>query len=276
VNNRTLLAGLFCLIFVWTNSAIHADEMIQPRRLVESHTAGVLQRGYFDFGCGIYPAGNSALGAGLNFGISVGITNRLMIGLCYGGEGLVGRGKYAKFNPLPGPVIKYRLIEESLALPAFAIGYDHQGFGGIADTANFGYEGYIFKSPGFFVAISKNFLLFKKVQFGIHGSLNYSIESRNEVRWPNLTTGIDLGINEEFGLVAEYNFGFDTKDPVQGKPTRYALPGQGYLNLGVRWAFTENFYIEFDAKDVLEHRRRLDGRTVGWGREIKLVYVTHF
>ena len=199
MNNRTLLAGLFCLIFVWTNSAIHADEMIQPRRLVESHTAGVLQRGYFDFGCGIYPAGNSALGAGLNFGISVGITNRLMIGLCYGGEGLV-EVEHAKFNPLPGPVIKYRLIEESLALPAFAIGYDHQGFGGIADTANFGYEGYIFKSPGF-CGYKQNFLLFKR--FGIHGSLNYSIESRNEVRWPNLTTGIDLGINEVISVLLQ-------------------------------------------------------------------------
>ena len=251
-------------------------EMIQPRKLVDAHTAGILGKGQYDFECRVYPAGDPSLGAGLTFGIDVGVTNRLTIGLSYGGEGIVGRGRHVRFHTLPGWLVKYRLIEENVHFPGIAVGYDHQGHGGVADTSRFFYKGYIFKSPGFFIALSKNYLLFNTVQFGIHGMCNYSMEQFKEVTWPDLIAGIDLGINDELSIVFEYDFAFNMLDPRPGRKAIFAHPSEGYLNTGLRWAFSPSFYLEFDARDLLENRKFKNGRTVGWNREIKVVFFSEF
>lgn len=247
--------------------------MIQPRKLVDAHTAGILARGQYDFEARIYPAGDTSYGAGLTGGIDVGITNRLTIGLSYGGEGIVGRGQKARANPLPGWLVKYRIFEESLVLPGFALGYDHQGHGGLCDTSHFLYKGYVYKSPGFFVASSKNFLLMNFIQFSMHAMCSYSMEEADRVTWPNIIAGLDIGINEELAIVGEYDFGFNQRD---GNAKYYAEPSNGYLNTGIRWAFSPEFYIEFDARDLLENRRETSGRPLGWSREIKLVFFSSF
>jgi hypothetical protein len=249
------------------------SEMVQPRKLVDAHTAGILEKGQCDLESRIYPAGDTSYSAGLLIGIDAGITNRLTIGLSYGGEGVVGRGPHARPNPLPGWLVKYRLFEESVLFPGIALGYDHQGHGGIADSSLFSYEGYIYKSPGFFIAASKNFLFLNAVQFGLHAMGNYSMEDVDNVNWPNLIAGIDIGIHEELAIVAEYDFGFNLTD---GNQKYYAEPSDGYLNAGLRWAFSPEFYIEFDARDLLENRKDDSGRILGWSREIKLVFIPTF
>lgn len=253
-----------------------SEQMLQPQRLVNGSTAGVLPKASFDFESRIYPAGNPEFGAGAVMGIYVGVTNRLTIGLSYGGEGLVGRGHNARFNSLPGWLIKYRIFEENYSWPGIALGYDHQGYGGIADTNNFNYRGYIYKSPGFFLAISKNYLLLSKVQFGLHCALDYSMEDYKNTKWPNPYIGIDISLNEELAIAFEYDFGFNTKDNLISKHSVYARPQEGYLNAGIRWAFSSNFFIEFDAKDLLENRKWKNGATLGWSRELKFVYFTKF
>lgn len=270
---------LSCVVlFLIVSTCLKAfpETMLQPRRLVDSHTAGVIPRAHFDFECRVYPAGNPEYGSGILLGMAVGISDRFMLGLSYGGEGWVGRGRNAIANPLPGWLIKYRVFEESYAFPGVAIGYDHQGYGGLAEKAGFGYKGYIFKSPGFFLSLSKNYLVFSKAQLGLHGMINYSMEEYKTVTWPNCYAGIDFGINEELYFVMEYNMGFNQKDPDPPNRALYARINEGYLNLGIRWAFSPSFNIEFDAKDVFENRRRLNGSTLGWGRELKLVYIASF
>ncbi len=254
------------------------EPMLQPRRLVDAHTAGILPRAHFDFEFRVYPSAFPGVnGAGLMLGIAVGITDRLNIGLSYGGDGIVGRGT-ARANPYPGGMIKYRLIEERVVMPAIAIGYEHQGYGGI--EAREGLDGFVYKSPGFFVALSKNFLLFRRVNLGFHGTANFSLEEVDEVSWPNAVLGLDVGLNEELAVAFEYDLGLTYRDPVTDwDPTRqyYANPLCGLLNVGLRWAFARTFYIEALAKDVLENRydERTD-RPLGWSRELKLVYVNHF
>lgn len=266
----------FILMLLVLATSVFSEGMLQPRRLVDAHTAGVLPRASFDFDSRIFSAGDPKLGAGLVLGISVGVTNRLNIGISYGGEGIVGRGNNAKFNPLPGWLIKYRLFEENYFWPGFAIGYDHQGYGGIADTNEFDYRGYIYKSPGFFLAMSKNYMLFKKIQFGLHITVNYSMEEYKEIHWPNAFAGIDFGLNDELAVVFEYDLGANIKDIRHGKHPVYAKPQNGFFNAGLRWSFTRNFFIEFDAKDLLENRERKDGSTLGWSRELRFVYFTDF
>jgi hypothetical protein len=257
------------------SGTLHA-EMIQPRKLVDAHTAGILGKGQYDIECRFYAAGDTTLGAGVTFGFDIGVTNRLTLGLSYGGEGLVGRGNRIRPHALPGWLVKYRLIEEQVHFPGLAIGYDHQGRGGLTDTTRFDYKGYIFKSPGFFIALSKNYLLFGALQLGLHGMCNYSMEEVDKVKWPDLIAGIDFGINEELSLVFEYDFAFNNLDAHPDKPPLYARPSDGYLNAGIRWAFSSNFYIELDFRDLLERRTTVDGSRIGWNREIKLAYFAQF
>ncbi|NLG15858.1 MAG: hypothetical protein GX556_00850 [Fibrobacter sp.] len=277
MKNRFSAVSVITFAFsVLFSSQVFSQESWQLRRLVDAHTAGVLSRGSYEFDCGIYPAGNPDLGTGINFGIGVGVTNRLMIGISYGGEGFVGRGKDAKGNSMPGFLVKYRIFEENYFFPGVVLGYDHQGHGGSSDTIHFDYKGYIYKSPGFFLALSKNYLLFTKIQLGLHGAATFSMEEVQTVKWPNAYAGMDLGINDELSLVCEYNLGLNTRDPRSGKTPYYARLSEGYLNLGLKWAFSPNFFVEFDAKDVLENRKRKNGSTVGWCRELRLVYINQF
>lgn len=265
---------ILCIIAI--SMQAHSQQMLQPRRLVDAHTAGLLPRASVEFDCRYYPSFDPELGAGLNAGLAVGITDRLMVGIAYGGEGLIGRGRKAVFNYFPGILLKYRLFEESFAGPGVAIGYDHQGYGGLTDTSDFDYKGYVYQSPGFFIALSKNFKLLNHVLFGMHTSVNYSMEDARHVKWPNLFAGIDLSLNEELALVFEYNFGFNTRDYHGQSPVNYASLNEGYLNCGLRWAFSPQFFIELDAKDVLENRYTKYKKCVGWTREIKLVYFFSF
>jgi hypothetical protein len=269
-------------------SLLHAE----PYRLVNTHTAGILPKASFDVDFRIYappsPPSLEGHGSGLLTGAHVGLTNRLNIGLAYGGEGIIGYSDRVWWNKLPGVLVKYRLFEEKFLTPALAVGFDNQGYGGQVREEMYGYDGYVYKSPGFFVALSKNYLMLKHVQIGFHGTVNYSLEEVEDVVWPNLVGGIDIGINEELTFVAEYDFAFDDiTGPKNDK--YYGLPHRGFLNIGLRWAFTENFIIEFDCVDIFENKTRgilllpgvnngepVDRRPIKWNRELKVAYISRF
>ncbi len=254
--------------------------MMQPQHIVNCHTAGMLQRGTYAFECSVYPNGDLDLpGCGTLAGISVGVRNRLNMGLSYGGDGIIGR-ESPRFNPHIGMFIKYRVFEETYFWPAFAVGYDHQGSGGIDRS----YNGYIFKSPGFFLAVSKNYLLLTIIQFGVHGGMNYSLEEKRTVQWPNLYCGADLGINEELSFAVEYDLALNARDP--GPPqSDYDNPLRGFLNIAVRWFISKSLSLEFDIKDILENKvtqpenrygTALPEIRYGWDRELKIAFSQQF
>jgi hypothetical protein len=267
---RPTLLAIASAFAVWACvGSVAGEEMVQPRRLVDAPTAGVLPKAAFDFDARIYPTGNPDMpGAGLQMGVSVGVLDRLNIGVSYGADGLVGRGRNIRPNPYPGAYIKYRIFEEDYFIPGIALGYDHQGYGGIENND---YDGFVYKSPGFFLALSKNYLVFSKMQIGIHGAVNFSLEELRYVRWPNAYVGVDLGINEELAVVAEYDLALNAKDPLG----TYLNPLRGYINAGIRWSLTKSFAMEFDAKDLMENKVSA-GRRLGWSREFKFVYMDHF
>lgn len=263
------------------SSAVFAGEVMPPIRLVDSHTAGVIPKGYFAIENRLFEGGIAGQrNTGFLVTIAVGVTDRFSLGLGYGAEGIIGRSDHPQFNPFPGCCVKYRLFDENFILPGVAIGFDYQGFGGIADNHLFGYTGYIYKSQGFFAALSKSYLLLKTIEFGFHGSINWSLEEIGRVKWPDAWAGFDLGLTRSFSFVLEYDFGLNTRDPYRGQ-NAYALPQDGYLNAGVRWNLTPNFAVELDARDMLESRRYLTDpddvhteRRLGWSREIKIVYMS--
>ncbi|MCL2689871.1 MAG: hypothetical protein FWE57_08515 [Chitinispirillia bacterium] len=263
------------------SSLLSAQESIQPRRLVDVHTAGVLPKSHYDIECRFYPAGYTGYQSGTLMGLNVGLTDRFTVGLSYGGEGIIGRRGNARGNPAPGILVKYRLFEERYALPALALGYDHQGSSGMANAGMFGYDGYVFKSPGFFAALSKNYIMLNIIQIGLHGAGNYSLEGRDSISWPNAMGGVDITINDELTLVAEYDCAFNDRT---GSKDKYFSPFNGFFNLGIRWAFSHNFALQFDAKDIFEKKLYTAGwsggervkRPLGWSREIRVLHYSQF
>ena len=260
-----MLCGGFC-------SPLFARQPVPPIRLVDMHTAGVVPKGNFLFETRMYENEKT----GFLISIAAGITDRFCFGLGYGAEGIIGRSDLVRYNPFPGCLVKYRMIEENYVLPGIALGFDYQGFGGIGDYDRFGYYGYTYKSQGFFVAVSKSYLFARFLDIGLHGDANFSLEEIARVKWPNFGVGVDMGVSDKFSFVAEYDFGLNTRDPY-GWNDAYELPFEGYLNTGLRIHFTPEFSLEIDARDLMQNRTYLDSlafeKRVGWSREIKVTFI---
>jgi hypothetical protein len=258
------------MVLALSINSLAQQELLQPQRMIDCHTAGMLSRAHFALECRSYPNGNvNSSGTGVTLSLLVALTDRINIGLGYGGDGIIGR-ESPEFNPHIGALFKVRVVEESYFWPAIALGYDHQGFGGIDES----YNGYMYKSAGFFCAISKNYLVMTALQIGLHGGVNYSLEDSRNIKWPNVYGGIDAGFNEKFSIVTEYDCALNSRD--FGDDTAhvfYANPLKGYLNIGVRWFISTSFCAEFDAKDLLRNKVDASGNRVGWGRELKLTYI---
>jgi hypothetical protein len=258
------------IVFACIHLVFAEQELLQPLRVIDCHTAGMLSRAHFALECRSYPNGDvTSSGTGVTLSLLAALTDRINIGLGYGGDGIIGRGT-PTFNPHIGAMFKLRIIEESYYWPAFAIGYDHQGFGGIDAQ----YNGYIYKSAGFFCAISKNYLVMTALQIGLHGGVNYSLEECSAVKWPNAYVGADVGFNEKFSATGEYDCALNVRD-VGSDSTHvyYANPLKGFLNLGIRWFISSSFCAEADVKDLLRNKVDAAGNRVGWGRELKLTYI---
>ncbi|MCU0610001.1 MAG: hypothetical protein MUF22_09585, partial [Chitinispirillaceae bacterium] len=191
-----------------------------------------------------------------------------------GGDGFIGRSTGISLNHYPGFLAKFRFVDENFFLPAMSLGFDYQGYGGIATEEQFGYTGYIYKSEGFFFVVSKSYLLFRKIELGFHWDIHMSTEEWSENKALNMITGADLGISDHVSFLFEYNLGLNTKDPYGGANSA-VRPLDGYLHAGLRWNFNPNFIVEFNGRDLLENRKRgtVDpGQKVGWSRELKLIY----
>lgn len=200
-------------------------------RLIDSPTAGLIAKGSFGVDLRFFPNGG-VLGQ-----LNAGALDRLIIGLSFGGEQIIG-AQDVEWYPRVEPTIRYRLIEENDALPALAIGYETQGYG------TYGAGRYRIKSKGVFMAASKNYTS-ALGQFGLHGGLNLSREGRDADGDLSGWVGLDKSINEELGVVAEYDLGLDDN-------SRAAIgSGEGYLNAGVHWNAVESLSLGFLLKNIL-------------------------
>ncbi len=227
--------------------------LVEPLHLIDTPSAGTLARGSFRAELRAYPAG------GLLGGIDVGITDRMMIGLSYGGTNLIGTGDI-DWNPQVGVKLRYRLFEEGLSFPALLIGYDSQGYGAFIDSTN----RYMEKSRGLFVCASKNYNFLGTL--GLHGGLNYSFENGDDDEDVNLFLGIDKSLNPELALVLEYDFALnDNNDRSLGS-------GKGYLNAGLKWIFAGKLNIDFIVKNMIRNKNKMPAFT----REIRISYVEIF
>lgn len=207
---------------------------LEPRFLVDVPTAGMLAKGSFALDIDFYQEG------GVLLGLSAGIFDRLSFGISYGGSKLIG-GDKPVMNEIPGVNLKIRLLEENVALPAIAIGFDSQGKDGYISE----FDRYRIKSLGVYAVASKNYTFAGFLS--IHGGVNYSFERSDDDRDPNVFAGIEKTLGPVVSLTLEYNLGANDSDHnAIGR-------GRGYLNAGLRWSAGGGFTLGVHLKDLAQN-----------------------
>ena len=223
---------------------------VEPRFVIDMPTAGMLASGALALDVDLYADG------GVLAGLSYGIFDRLMLGLSYGGTGLIGSGE-AQMDELPGVAARIRVLEESVSLPALAIGFDSQGRDGYVPSR----DRYRIKSPGIFAAVSKNYTFAGFLS--VHGGGNYSLE-RSDDSGVNWFAGLEKSIGGVLSLLVEYNVGLnDNADSSLGK-------GHGYLGVALRWSVSGGVTLGVYLKDLLEN----GGEHTVANRSLRLEFVT--
>lgn len=235
----------------WSQGSAGSDGSLEPRYLVDLPTAGMLGSSEFALEVDFYQEGGVLMSG------SIGILGRLSLGLSYGGSRLIG-SEEPIMNPRLGLSAKVRVIEESLVLPAILAGFDTQGKDGYLEDL----DRYAVKSPGFYVAASKNYTMLGFLS--IHGGVNYTLEDSDEDSDLNLFAGVEKTVGPFLSLVMEYNAALnDTDGKAIGR-------GRGYLNAGLKWAVGSGLTLGLHLKDLTQN-----GRDVHVGnRTVKLEYVT--
>lgn len=229
-----------------------AQRITQQPLLIDMPTAATLDRGSYDLRLRMFANG------GLIGGVAVGISNRFMFGLSFGGENIIGEGK-VNWNPEPAIQARFRLIDEDYSLPAVTLGFDSQGFGAHVDSL----DRFVNKSRGLFAVATKNYAVLHN--FGIHGGINYSLENKDDDKGINIFMGADLSFNREFRVLVEYDLARNDNE----HDTQFGS-GDGYLNAGLQWAFSDRLFLQFHLKNLLENGAR------NITREFKISYFEYF
>jgi hypothetical protein len=226
-----------------------------PRYLIHNPTASPLPKGYFD--AYVWVSGHG----GLLGGTSMGFTNRLLVGVSYGAEGFLGTSDPI-WNDRVCFQIKLNLLPESLKMPAITLGYDDQGYGPFIPE----FSRYTIKSKGVYGVITKNFYTLS-IATGFHGGVNYSFETDDGEKEPDVFFGWDFHYNQEWSVLLEYSLGLNDNQP--GSPVG---KGRGYLNGGLRWEFSKSLVMEGILTDLTRNRKDVEQI----GRELRIVYLQEF
>jgi len=215
----------------------------KPTNIINYPTASILRGGDLSASLRMFEQGG-VLGR-----LSVGISDRIMFGVSYGGLHIIGREQQIDWNSVPGIHFVYRLIEENLRYPAMVVGFDSQGYGPYFPEKkndpdyNENYPGrYYFKSRGFYCVVSKGYA--SLISVGLHAGVSYSLEysSESKKRAPTLFLATDMHLSRNLGILFEYDFATDD-------PNKYP---RGLLNTGFRWAFSPNMFFEFNFQNILK------------------------
>ncbi|MHB2155102.1 hypothetical protein ACX8XN_11960 [Calditrichota bacterium GD2] len=253
MSHKSFVKMLILLSIFSISAGAQNIEAVKSISIIDCPSAATLERGSF---LGVLYMYNN--GGMLGY-LDVGVTNRMMFGISYGGTNLIGSGS-VDWNPQVAVNIRYRLIDEALAFPAIAVGYDGQGFGRYIDSL----ERYEAKSKGLYAVASKSFNFLGTLAF--HGGINYSFERKDNDKDLNAFIGVEKSINTELSLFAEYDLAMnDNTGKSIGK-------GNGYLNAAIKWTFQKKLQIDFIWKNILKNNSLLQGS----GREIRISYIEYF
>jgi hypothetical protein len=226
---------------------------MEPTMMINKPTAGMLKRGGYLAGL------DMVQGGGVLFNVSVGLWDRFMFGISYGGANVIGNQRI-NMNPLPGVEVKLRIIDESLELPAIALGFNSQGKEPYID----GLDRYTIKSPGFYLVGSKNYSFAGNLSF--HGGLNLSTEGGDGDKDLNVFAGVEKSLGKQVSAFLEYDFAFN-----DNHASAIGL-NRGYLNLSVQWSLGSGLVLAFNVKDIFQNQKGVSSLN----RSLRLDYVGVF
>ncbi len=237
---KRIFSVLLSVIFISTASLAQGtagtNAKYEYRTLIDMPTAGVLEKGFVGVSLNMLPFGV------LVSKIEVGVFDNFSFGISYGAANLIGTGD-PDWYKLPGISVKFRIIDEMLAIPAITLGFDSQGKGLYFDDVS----RYEIKSPGFYIAASKNFRFLGYLS--LHGTINYSIEGHDGDKDLDLQIGAEKTLGPQLSLIAEYDLAINDNT---GKSIGR---GKGYLNLGLRWSVGSGFTIGLDFRNLLKNKK---------------------
>ncbi|MCX6827243.1 MAG: hypothetical protein NTV06_08290 [candidate division Zixibacteria bacterium] len=256
-------AGITILLIFIAMSTAHSQKEvprsifdIPKRELVNAPTAATLPRGCFDIILRVFANG------GILSSTSIGLSNSFMVGLSYGAEEIVAENS-PHWNPQIEFNLKLRLIKEGYYLPNFSVGFSSQGYG----TYSSEWKRYAYKSKGLYAVVSRSFYFYKS-SVGGHFGINYSTEhQKDKDDDPSFFIGFDTQLNYDVAFVVEYDAGLN-----DDKSTQYFGKGRGYLNMGVKWLFSENLELEAVFENLLNNRRDVNS----FGRGLRFTYIEFF
>ena len=235
--------------------------------LIEAPTAGILQRGEAELSMKLYKDN------GMIIGTRVGLFPRFMFGVSYGAEKVVGNEEPVWHDQVEFSA-KFRIIDESANFPAIALGYDSQGHGkfySLTDEDGVEVKRFDIKSKGFYIVASSNRSFLGNL--GIHLGVNYSLETDDKDKDPNIFLGIDKSIGEMIVFCADYDTAWNDNDNyIDELVTELSGKKSGYLNAGFDIHFTENLVAKIAFKDLLENHDNINGAD----RTISLFYYMSF
>lgn len=226
------------------------------QKLIDCPSAGGPEAKSYDFELRAFPDG------GVLTGFSVGLFKRFTIGLFFGGTKIIGYGK-PDWNPQPGLTVQYRFVNESITLPAIALGFTNQGYGAWDDEK----DRFTFKAKGFYAVTGKNFTISSLGEIGAHFGVNQNPVDGDDNRL-DAWIAADYRITEQINIIIEYSAALNDFNRVEsfGK-------GHGYLNSGFRWTIGERFAIDLHLRDIFNNQKDEIRNGSQVGREIRISYV---
>ncbi len=191
--------------------------------LIDIPTATTILRGYYDIDFLAYGRG------GIMTRISIGLTDRIMLGIIEDVDGAIGNHR-PDWN-IPGVLIKLNLIYPEPDSLGLAIGYDSLLAGEYGKVYNNQLSDDLVY--GFYIACSKPVILFKGEQFW-HFGLRFPIlppAAREKGKNISLYTGLNIIINTELMIAGEIENIYINSGRNRGSEIIY--------NLGLRYNFSE-------------------------------------
>jgi len=214
-----------CVLFCFAG-ILSAGELM---RIVQEPTAGLVAPGTYGVSLSTFPSD------GLRFSFTVGVINRVMLGLGYGGWDITGLQDPTWFEHV---YLKagVRLLDESDAFPGVLIGFDNE-----PEQARTG-ASYSRSSRDLYLAGSKNFET-------IGGDLAFHLGISMDVQEPEHAgawLGMDKSLPGGFGAALEWDLATDEDDSVR------IDNGGGFLNGELFWESFGQVRVSLQFIDLME------------------------
>ena len=251
---KIILIALIVINCAYAQESEPEERVVLPREVIDLPVAGTMSHGEFGLGLRVYPNG------GVLSDFSIGLYDRFLAVVYYGGENLIGEGS-VNWNPQIGVDVRLRIIDENLLLPGIAVGVSTQGYGGYIDQT----ERYSIKSRGLYIVGSRNYIG-PLGNFGVHVGANISFERDEDDKDLNLFVAANIATKTVGEALLEYDLGLnDNEDLSIGSD-------KGYFNIGYRFFVSPNFNLSFYFKNLFENTKN----NKNFGREIRIEYRNSF